>query len=786
MPTFFKVLIAGILMAGYTCGSLAAGSWWDSNWNYRVPLAVNSGDYQRSDRPVEATVNFTSFLSPVDLLSNFDVNSIRVHEVDVDGEILLPGNIPFQFDPATDFNALSNAQGTLVFLLNGNTAVQTNRYFHVYFDVEGGGYTLPTFTSQVDVTDNIDDEGLSSFLISTFNADYYYQKQAGGFSSIIDDDQNDWINHNSTFGSAGTFRGIPNLVPPGDGGFFHPGATSSTSTLVHEGPLKATIKSTTNNDLWEVQWEFFPEFARMTVKLAATNYWFLYEGTPGGSLDINDFVTRPDGTETDYLQAWSGDLPTQEWAYFSDAQVGRSLFLAHHEDDTFVDSYRQLNDQMTVFGFGRENNTSLLQSLNNQFTIGLTDSTDFTNTSSTIESAYKDISVTISPVDQFDNEEPTSPGNLSSQPTSTTVDLTWDAATDNIGVALYRISRDGTEVGIVTGTSFQATGLNPNQTYSFSVIAEDANGNQSAPAAISVATLPGTGDTEAPSIPTGLTEDSATASAVAISWDASTDTQGIVASYRIFRDVTEVGTSATTTFTDTTVQADQTYQYSVSAIDDSNNESNPSAALQVITPATSDTEAPTIPTGLTLNSVSANAVSFSWTPSTDTQGTVVLYHILRDGSEIDTSTVASYTDSTVAADTAYIYNVTAKDNSGNESAISADLTVDTTVPNGLALLAGYPFEEGSGQTVLDLSGNGHNGTLGGNATRNLTGQPGESIEFSGSTSHINLGAMDITTPTMSIALWFIPYDSGTHDARLTSNANGTSASAHYGLVRTTQ
>ena len=437
MPTFFKVLIAGILMAGYTCASLAAGSWWSSSWNYRLPLTVNSGDYQRSDRPVEVAIDFTSFLDPADLLANFDVNSIRVHEVDVNGEILLPENIPFQFDPAENFNALDNAQGVLVFLLDGNTAAQTNRYFHVYFDVEGGGYTLPTFTSQVTVTDNIPDEGQDSFRISTFNADYYYQKQAGGFSSIVDNNNNDWINHNSTFGSAGTFRGIPNLVPPGDGGHFHPGATTSTSTLVHEGPLKATIKSTTTNGLWEVQWEFFPEFARLSVMLAETNYWFLYEGTPGGLLDINDFVTRPDGTETDYSTAWSGDLPTQEWVYFSDAQVGqmgRSLFLVHHEDDVFVDSYRQLNDLMTVFGFGREANTSLMQSQNNQFTIGLTDTIDFTGTSSTIESAYKDISVTISlAADQFDTEAPTSPGNLTGQPTSTLVDLNWDAATDNVG-----------------------------------------------------------------------------------------------------------------------------------------------------------------------------------------------------------------------------------------------------------------------------------------------------------------------------------------------------------------
>jgi chitodextrinase len=213
------------------------------------------------------------------------------------------------------------------------------------------------------------------------------------------------------------------------------------------------------------------------------------------------------------------------------------------------------------------------------------------------------------------------------------------------------------------------------------VIAEDANGNQSTPATISVTTLPGTGDTDPPSVPTGLIVDSATVSAVDISWNASTDTQGVVASYRIFRDGTEVGTSTTTSFTDTTVQANKTYQYTVSAIDDAGNESNPSATLQVITPPSTDTEAPSIPTELTLNSVSANAVSFSWTASTDTQGTVDLYHIMRDGTEVGTSSVASYTDSTVAADTAYVYNVTAEDNANNESAISADLNVDTSVSN---------------------------------------------------------------------------------------------------------
>ena len=769
------------------------GGWWDSNWNYRASLTVNSGDYERFNKPAEIAINFTNYLSSGDISTSFDLNSIRVHEVDASGQIITQ-NIPFQFDLAIDYSALNKADGTLIFLLSNSTSVQTERYFHVYFDVEGGAYVSPAFTSQVDVTDNVSDEGQDSFLISTNSANYYYQKIAGGFSSIIDSNGNDWLNYHPTGGSAGDFRGIPNLVPPWDGGHFHPGMTTSISTLIHQGPLKATIKSITTDGLWEVQWEFFPQFARMSVILADKNFWFLYEGTPGGLLDANDFVVRPDGTETPYTQGWNGDLPTQEWAYFSDTQVGKSIFLAHHEDDNAVDSYRQKDNQMTVFGFGRDGSLSLIDRQQpHHFTIGLTDSTDFGSTSATLLSAYKDINVAISSIDQntnnTDTESPTPPGNLIAQPTAAQVDLNWTAATDNVGVALYRISIDGTEAGTTATTSYQATGLNAGQNYSFSVIAEDTSGNQSTAATTTATTLT-TSDTVAPSVPTGLTLTSATANAVDINWTASIDDQGTVASYRVFRDGVEIGTSTTTTYTDSTVQAEQSYLYTVAAIDDSGNESSQSTALSVDTPAivVSDTTPPTVPTELTLSNATATSVSINWTVSTDTQGTVVLYHILRDGIEIGTSAVASYTDNTVASDTTYIYTATAEDNAGNESVASSGLSVDTpAVPpttGGSQLIAGYPFEESTGLSVLDLSGNGNNGTLAGGAVRNLSGETGEAIEFNGADSSISLGTLDITTPTMSIALWFNPDDFGIADARLISKANGTAGSAHLWMIST--
>ena len=394
----------------FTTGITINNGWWNNNWNYRASITVNSGNYARSEKPVEVVINFTSYLDAIDQTTASDENSIRVHEVDVNDNIIAQ-NIPFQFDSATDFDATTNAQGTLVFILSGNTASQTDRYFQVYFDVQGGGYTASTFNSRVNVTDNVTDEGQSSFQINSDNANYFYQKQGAGFSSIVDNNGNDWISYHQEVsgesGAANQFRGLPNLVSPANGGDFHPGATSALSVLMHEGPLKATIESITTDGLWKVQWEFFPNFARMTVNLAAENYWFLYEGTPGGTLDLADFMMRSDETQNLVDASWTSDISDPEWVYFSDPNVGngRSLFLAHHTDDSAIDSYSPLDSatdlQMTVFGFGRDGMNSFIdKNQTHQFTIGLTDSTDFAGTSATIESAYRTINATITSSDQ--------------------------------------------------------------------------------------------------------------------------------------------------------------------------------------------------------------------------------------------------------------------------------------------------------------------------------------------------------------------------------------------------
>ncbi|MBV6713346.1 PQQ-dependent sugar dehydrogenase [Paenibacillus chitinolyticus] len=101
-----------------------------------------------------------------------------------------------------------------------------------------------------------------------------------------------------------------------------------------------------------------------------------------------------------------------------------------------------------------------------------------------------------------DTESPAAPAGLaSSSKTSTSVQLTWTAATDNVGVYAYDIFTDGKLAGSTDKTSFNVTGLAANTTYSFTVKARDLAGNVSpAGKALSVKTNPASSEPYTPEV----------------------------------------------------------------------------------------------------------------------------------------------------------------------------------------------------------------------------------------------------------------------------------------------
>ncbi len=272
--------------------------------------------------------------------------------------------------------------------------------------------------------------------------------------------------------------------------------------------------------------------------------------------------------------------------------------------------------------------------------------------------------------------------------TSTSVALSWNASTDNSGgsgVAGYDIYQGTTRIGSSTTTSYTATGLTPATAYSFSVRAKDVAGNVSAASsAVSATTESGSvSDTTAPSVPTGLTVGTVTSTSVALSWNASTDNTGGsgVAGYDVYRGTTLIGSPTTTSFTATGLSPATAYSFTVRAKDVAGNVSAASSAVSATTESgsVSDTTAPSVPTGLTVGTVTTTSVALSWNASTDNTGGsgVAGYDVYQGSTRIASPTTTSYTVTGLNPATAYSFSVRARDVAGNASAQSSAVTATT-------------------------------------------------------------------------------------------------------------
>lgn len=182
----------------------------------------------------------------------------------------------------------------------------------------------------------------------------------------------------------------------------------------------------------------------------------------------------------------------------------------------------------------------------------------------------------------------------------------------------------------------------------------------------------------------------------------------------------------------------------------------------VLTVNSSDTQAPTAPTNLTATGASGSQINVSWTASSDNVG-VTGYVIERcagasctNFAALATVTVTSYSDAGLTLNTSYTYEVKAMDAAGNSSAFSNTATA-STLASLPGLVAAYSFNEGSGTTVADLSGNGNSGTLT-NAAWTTSGKYGNALVFNGSSSLVTIqdsASLHLTT-AMTLEAWVDP------------------------------
>jgi fibronectin type 3 domain-containing protein len=287
---------------------------------------------------------------------------------------------------------------------------------------------------------------------------------------------------------------------------------------------------------------------------------------------------------------------------------------------------------------------------------------------------------------------PSAPTNLVAGALNpTTINLSWSASTDNIGVTNYLVFRDTlpSPIATVVGTAFSDTGLTPLSSHSYRVIAIDGAGNLSGYSNTATANTPA--DTTAPSAPTDLTAVGSNSTTINLSWTASTDNVDVVG-YSVFRDggATAIATVSVTNFSDTGLGIGSTHTYTVKALDAAN---NVSAASNAVTASTqgNDTTPPTAPTGLTATGSSSTTIDLNWTASTDNFA-VTGYKVFRDGgaTEIATVSTTSFSDTGLAVNSTHSYQVVAFDAAGNQSANSNSASATTQLAGALVSLALSP------------------------------------------------------------------------------------------------
>ncbi|HEY4426063.1 MAG TPA: hypothetical protein VGN10_17770 [Pyrinomonadaceae bacterium] len=287
---------------------------------------------------------------------------------------------------------------------------------------------------------------------------------------------------------------------------------------------------------------------------------------------------------------------------------------------------------------------------------------------------------------------PSTPTNLvAGAPNPTTINLSWTASTDNIGVTNYLVFRDTlpSPIASVVGTAFSDTGLTPLSSHSYRVIASDGAGNLSGFSNTATANTPA--DTTGPSAPANLVAVGSNSTTINLSWTASTDNVGVVG-YNVFRDggSLPIATVSATNFSDTGLGISSTHSYTVKAFDGANNSSLASNTATATTLG-NDTQAPTVPTGLTATGSSSTAIDLVWTASTDNFA-VTGYKVFRDGgaTEVATVTTTSFSDTGLAVNSTHSYQVAAFDAALNQSAKSNTATATTQLAGALVSLALNP------------------------------------------------------------------------------------------------
>ena len=274
-----------------------------------------------------------------------------------------------------------------------------------------------------------------------------------------------------------------------------------------------------------------------------------------------------------------------------------------------------------------------------------------------------------------DNTPPNPPRNLMSpNQTTSSIQIEWDTpipAQDGDGAAAYNIYRNESLIKTLTGTEYDDVGLTANTMYTYAVYSVDDEDNQSLTAATGTFKTVSVLDIIPPNPPGDLISPSHGETEITLSWSMPPmANDGDTASYYcIMRNGILIGTTVTTSFTDSNLTANTEYRYEVFSMDDADNQSIQAISAVFRTSPSIDTIPPNAPTNLTSPVQTTESISIQWVSSAvAVDGNLASYYrIYRNDELIGTTPGNEFSDTGLQENTSYNYRVFAVDHVGNQS-----------------------------------------------------------------------------------------------------------------------
>lgn len=363
--------------------------------------------------------------------------------------------------------------------------------------------------------------------------------------------------------------------------------------------------------------------------------------------------------------------------------------------------------------------------------------------------------------------------------------LTWNASSDATSYRV-QVSTDGSfattvvDQSNVTATSYALSNLAANTTYYWRVNATNAGATGAYSTVWNFTTAAPPPPPPPPVLATPVDGATGISTSPTLAWNVSSG----ATSYRVqvsvdpafATTIVDQSNVSATSLAITGLLPSTTYYWHVNA-------TNSSGTSAYSTTAGFTTSAPPPPpappvlstpannaTGVTSNptlvwNASAGATSYRVQVSVDPAFTTTVV----DQSNVSATSLAV---SGLISNTAYYWHVNATNTSGT-SAYSATWNFTTSaIPPGR--IAAYPFDEGTGTTTADVSGNNITGTISG-ATWTTQGMYNNALSFNGSNSYVNLNnpATLQLTGSMTLSAWVRAAANPSGDGQIIAKANNS-------------